>query len=213
MPATIKAVKQTSLLAASLFVTFVPASHITVFNNQLPIKVQGRAVIGLLLRRQFDRMNDRPSPGGQLVLVAAAACQWATAAGAEEPNTEVTGTGTGNSGRSKHCQCHCGHCAATTLEVRSEPSSSRPHWQVEFKKNYARGRPRAGTCALGSVRVSQRPCCESGPSSRSEPTKDPTRFGQVRSDRSGQVRSGMSESSSSPCAVMQQLRPEDGKSE
>jgi hypothetical protein len=196
MPATIRAVKQT-LIAASLFVTFVPASHITVFNNQLPIKVQGRAVIGLLLRRQFDRINDRPSPGGQL-LVASAACQWATAAGAEEPNTEVTGTGTGNSGRSKHCQCHCGHCAATTLEVRSEPSSSRP--QVEFKKKYARGRPRAGTCALGSVRVSQRPCCESGPSSRSEPTKDPTRF-------------GMSESSSSPCAVMRQLRPEDGKSE
>jgi hypothetical protein len=125
MPATIRAVKQT-LIAASLFVTFVPASHITVFNNQLPIKVQGRAVIGLLLRRQFDRMNDRPSPGGQLVLVAAAACQWATAAGAEEPNTEVTGTGTGNSGRPKHGQCHCGHCAATTssLEARSEPSSS-----------------------------------------------------------------------------------------
>ena len=90
MPATIRAVKQT-LIAASLFVTFVPASHITVFNNQLPIKVQGRAVIGLLLRRQFDRINDRPSPGGQL-LVASAACQWATAAGAEEPNTEVTGT-------------------------------------------------------------------------------------------------------------------------
>jgi hypothetical protein len=93
MPATIKAVKQTSLLAAYLFVTFLPASHITVFISQLPIKVQGRAVIGLLLRRQFDRMNDRPSPGpGGQLLVAAAACQWATAAGAEEPNTEVTGT-------------------------------------------------------------------------------------------------------------------------